>query len=40
MTSEIKGNFKLSKNYKSIFLVQIMLQKVDKPIFQIKEKTC
>lgn len=40
MTSELKGNLKLSKNYKSTLSVQIMLQKVDKPIFQIKEKTC
>ena len=38
--SEFKGSLKLSKNYKSILLVQIMLKKVDKPIFQVKEKTC
>lgn len=40
MTSELKANFKWAKNYKSILLVQFMLQKVDKPIFQVKEKTC
>ena len=40
MTSEFKGNFKSAKNHKSIFLVRIMLRKVDKPIFQVKEKTC
>lgn len=40
MNSELKANFKLAKNHKSIFWVRIMLQKVDKPIFLVKEKTC
>ena len=39
MTSELKANFKSAKNHKSIFSVRIMLQKVGKPIFQVKEKT-